>query len=219
MTQTKQYLEQIQILHRDYRNALDEAKAHQDSNLSPDGLVVRRKQLAEQADKAFGSKLEQLKSRMDSESGQLKSQALRAIPKTEGSTRDSWERVKMLLDAGQSLHQVIGKADVSQLQAIQEWAPTWIEAKSKGTITDFAPFQRSVNQRWAQVAPNPEPIAEYLEAAGDIAMFEHIATSLSEKFEGRAPEFGTLVDAFAAHHAAQAARYDLAALSESDSPT
>lgn len=214
MAKTKQYLEEIQLLQRDYRNALQEAQAHRNDDLSYEGLQRRRAQLAEQASKTFSAKLEQLKSSMDAESGQLKSRAGKAIPKAEGSTRDSWERVKMLLDAGQTLHQVIGKADPSQLQAIQEWAPTWLDATTKGTMTDFAPFQRSVDQRWAQVAPDPEPITEYLGAAGDIAKFEYIANSLGDRFEGRAPAFGSLADAFGAEYAAQTARTDLSAHSE-----
>lgn len=209
MPTTAEYLEQLQILTRDYRNAVQEARQYTDEHLTQDGLQAKRAELTKRAATNHQGKLEALRSKMKIESDYLDSRAERAIPKSEGSTRDSWERVKMLLDAGQGLQQIIDKADAGALHAIREWAPTYLDAKSKGTTTDIAPFERSISQRWAEIVPDGEPIRERLAAVGDIATFDHMANSLTEAFEGRAPAFGSLQDAFAARYAGQMATADL----------
>jgi hypothetical protein len=209
MPTTAEYLEQLQHLTRDYRNAVQQAQSHTDEHLNYDGLQAKRAELVKRAATAHRGKLDQLISNMDSESSVLKSRAQKAIPAAEGSTRDSWERVRMLLDAGQSLQQIIAKADAGSLHAIREWAPTYLDAKSKGAQTDLGPLERSITQRWAEVASDPEPISEFLATAGDVATFGHMAKSLADAMEGRAPAFGSLEDAYAARYAGQTAMADL----------
>jgi hypothetical protein len=209
MNTAAQYLAQMQALTRDYRNAMQEAHSYKNDHLTAEGLQAKRAQLIQQAGAAHRGKVDQLRASMKTESDQLRAHALQSIPKAEGSTRDSWERVRMLLDAGQSLPQVIAKADAGSLHAIREWAPTYLDAKTNGARTDLAPFERSLTERWAEISPNPEPIREFLDSASDVATFEHMASSLSDRIEGRAPAFGSLTDAFAAQFAGQSAKFNL----------
>ncbi|WP_087874116.1 hypothetical protein [Arthrobacter globiformis] len=212
MSTIAEYLQELQILTRDYRNAVQEAQLHTDDHLTPEGLQAKRAKLVQQAAANHQGKLAKLRSNFKIEADWLESRAQRAIPKPEGSTRDSWERVKMLLDSGQSLQTVIAKADAGSLHAVREWAPTYLDAMSKGANTDLRPFERSIGQRWAEILPEGEHVREYLDAAGDVAQFEHMANSLSDSFEGRAPQFGSLQDAFAAKYAAQTATADLSVI-------
>ncbi len=215
MSTTAEHLAALQILTRDYRNAMRAAQLHTDEHLSPEGLQAKRAELTKRAATNHQNRLEALRSKMKIESDYLESRAERAIPKGEGSTRDSWERVKMLLDAGQSLPQIIAKADAGSLHAIQEWAPTYLDATTKGATTDIRPFERSISQRWAEIVPDGEPIRNHLAAASDIAQFQHMANSLADSFEGRAPTFGSLQDAFAARYAGQMATADLSVVKAS----
>jgi hypothetical protein len=214
MTETKKYLEEIQIIKRDYSNAVREAQVYKSDHLTPEGLRVKRGELVQRATAAYRSKLEPLKTNMDTESNWIKARAVRAVPPNTGGTRDNWERVKMLLDAGQSLQQVIAKADAGALHAIREWAPTWLDATSNGETTDLRLFERSLTQRWAEIVSDPAPIRDLLESASDIAQFGHMAASLTDQFEGRAPAFGSLEDAYAARLAGQMANANLDSLAE-----
>jgi hypothetical protein len=214
MSKTSEYLQQLQILTRDHGIAVQEARSYTDDHLTADGLHARRAELVRTAGDAFRGKLAAVRSAMQSETQSLRTGALRAIPKAEGSTRDNWERVRMLLDAGQPLSQVIAKADAGSLHAIREWGPTWIDAQTKGNTTDLAPFERSINKRWIEIAPDPDPIKEYLESASDVATFDHMADTLATRLDGRGYGTNNLVEAFAATYAGQVANFDLNTLED-----
>ncbi|WP_400158530.1 hypothetical protein [Arthrobacter sp. BPSS-3] len=212
MSTTSEYLQELNHLSRDYRISVEEASAHTSEFLTAEGLRDRREKMIAQANFTHAAKLRQLQARMDTAAYRIQSRAQEALPKAPASTRDSWERVKMLLDAGQSLAQVIGKADAQSLHAIREWAPTWLDATSKGNTTDLAPFERSIAERWAELVPNAEPIREYIDSAPDVATFNQMAESFGNRLEGRESSFGSLSDAFAATYAGQQAKVNLASL-------
>lgn len=214
MSATAEYLQQMQYLTRDHRIAVHEAQTHTDDHLTHEGLQARRKELIQRANNAHKGKLQDLRDSMDRESRRVRTAAEKAIPAAPDSTRDSWERVRMLLDAGQALSAVIAKADAAGLHAIREWAPTWLDATTNGNSTDLAPFERSITERWASLASDADPIKEYLDTAPDLAQFEHMAASLSASLEGQNPRYGAgnMADAFAAHYAGQQAKVSLATL-------
>lgn len=216
MSTAAKYVEKIQILSRDYSNAVREARNHADEHLTAEGLRVEREGRLRYANDYYGRQLGALRAQMEHESHNLKSRAARSVPAKQGSTRDAWERVRMLLDAGQPLNEVIAKADVGSLHAIQEWAPAWIDATTKGKITDLGPFERSITQRWAEIAPDPAPVREFLDSSSDIAVFEQMAGSLADKCNGGSLSFGvgTLAEAFAATSAGQQASVDLSSFRE-----
>lgn len=111
----------IEQLNRDFNAAVSTAQSHADTHLTPDGLTAKRASLVKAAQDTAAAKLQELKSAFDVYVNSAKNDAARVIPKAEGSTRDGWERVKMILDAGISLPQVVAQATPEQLHALAEW--------------------------------------------------------------------------------------------------
>lgn len=212
---------EIEQLNRDLNAALAAAQSHNDPHLTPDGLTAKRATLAKNARDAAGAKLANLKTSFDAAVDGAKSAAARAIPKAEGSTRDGWERVKMILDAGISLPQVVAKATPEQLHALAEWGPSWIAAQSAAARStglgarewqapDASLLHRSIQGRWAEVLGDTaaETIAEAMSADVVAAGIQQTATHLATKASG-----GTTVDPITAslnaHYSQQGAMLGL----------
>jgi hypothetical protein len=212
---------EIEQLNRDLNAAVAAAQSHNDPHLTSDGLTAKRATLAKTARDAAGKKLQELKAAFDVYVNSAKNDAARVIPKAEGSTRDGWERVKMILDAGASLPQVVGQATPEQLHALAEWGPSWIAAQSAAARStglgagewqapDASLLQRSIQGRWAEVLGGAaaQTIAEAMNADVVTAGIEQTAAHLATKAAG-----GTTVDPIAAslsaHYAQQGAQISL----------
>lgn len=213
---------QIEQLNRDFNAALSAAQSHADPHLTPDGLTAKRASLVKGVQDTAAAKLSELKSAFDVYVNSAKNDAARVIPKAEGSTRDGWERVKMILDAGISLPQVVAQATPEQLHALAEWGPAWMAAQSAATRStglgagewqapDTSHLQRSIQGRWAQVLEGPAAvsIAEAMNADVVAAGIEQTATHLAAKAAG-----STTVDPLTAslntHYAQRGAMLGLA---------
>lgn len=212
---------EIQQLNRDLNTALTAAQTHADPHLTADGLTAKRATLAKKARDTAGAKLQELKSAFDASVDLTKRDAARLIPHAEGGTRDGWERVKMILDAGISLPRVVAQATPEQLQALAEWGPSWIAAQSAAARStgfgagewqapDASLLQRSIQARWAEVLGGTaaETIAEAVNADVVAAGIEQTTLHLATKAAG-----GTAVDPLAAslsaHYAQQGAQISL----------
>lgn len=119
---------------KDLKTALDKARAHTDSNLSPEGLRAQREKLHTDA-------LANARAQFDA----LATPALTGLDKARENlaraeqTRDrgtaadretTFRRLTMLLNTGRDLADLIETANPAELDALAEWAPTWVRAQS-----------------------------------------------------------------------------------------
>jgi hypothetical protein len=156
----QEYITKLTELQRSYRAAVETAQAFTSPDLSNEGIGKRRAELTAKAGTDHRVKLDQLTREFKQEAAETKRAAEGEIPKPAGDTSQAWGRAKMLLDAGQSLQQIVAKADPALLHAVTEWGPTYLEAEAykaradggfAPVAVDSAPLLRSVRQRWSQV--------------------------------------------------------------------
>lgn len=213
--------EYLTKLHALQRRAA-EISLHKDPDLSPEGQEKAEKR----ARTALKSELDALTREFTTESAEAKRVAAAAIPKSDSDTRTRWERARMLLDAGLTLHQVVAQADAETLHAIQEWGPTYLQAahlKARPVDTtveqagevDPAPLRNSIRNRWTQLLDGyaPDRIARGVEAEVVDAQFQIRAGHLSRVLDGVRTGESDLGIAMAAQMAGQQAKVDLHALS------
>lgn len=212
---------QIDQLNRDFNAALSAAQSHADPHLTPDGLTAKRASLVKAAQDTAAAKLSELKSAFDVYVNSAKNDAARVIPKAEGSTRDGWERVKMILDAGISLPQVVAQATPEQLHALAEWGPAWMAAQSAATRStglgagewsapDASQLRRSIQGRWADVLGGTasQSIAEAMNADVVAAGIEETSNHLAVRASG-GTAVSPLTASLNAHYAQQGAQITL----------
>lgn len=221
MARFKEIAAEIDQLNRDLNAAVTAAQSHADPHLTPDGLNAKRATLVKKAQETAAGKLQELKASFDDHVELAKREAARLIPAASSSTRDGWERVKMTLDAGISLPQVVAQATPEQLHALAEWGPAWMAAQSAAARStglgagqwnapDPSQLLRSIQARWAEVLGGEasKSIAEALDADVIAAGIEQTTTHLAAKAAG-----GTAVDPLTAslntHYAQQGARVTL----------
>lgn len=222
MARYKDIAADIAQLNRDFSEALASAQSHQDPHLTADGLTAKRASLAKKAQDTTAAKLQELKAAFDDNVDMVKRDAARLIPKAEGSTRDAWERVKMILDAGIPLQQVVTQATPEQLHALAEWGPAWMASQSAAARTtglgadawqapDVSQLERSIQARWAEVLGGTagNAVSEALNADVLAAGIHQTTTYLGARAAG-----GTTVDPLTAslntHYAQEGAQLGLA---------
>lgn len=212
---------EIDQLNRDLNTAVTAAQSHADPHLTPDGLKAKRATLVKNAQDTAAGKLRELKAAFDDNVDMAKRDAVRLIPAAVGSTRDGWERVKMTLDAGISLPQVVAQATPEQLHALAEWGPAWLSAQSAAAratglgagewnAPDPSQLLRSIQSRWAEVLGGmaSKSIAEALNADVVAAGIEQTAAHLAAKAAGETAA-DPLTASLNTHYAQQGARVTL----------
>lgn len=190
---------------RAYTTAAQDARAHQDPDLTPEALNRQRQDREAAARTAYAQALRPVREDYD-RAAHLNAKALAKVPAPTGSTRDAWERVTMRLNAGATLDAVISTADVLTLQAVREWAPTYLAAN--GGDPAAAPvlgerLERATLARYAALTDDADMAAALAEAPA----LAGLAVTL-EDAEAEAqgvPGAGGLDGAVAAALAAQAA--------------
>lgn len=123
-------------LQSDATDDLRDAAAHHDPRLNPDGLGARRTELQQQVREQTARRLAQLQQRIDRESKVVRDYAERVRPRIRpddvaGHLRlqQSWERVKLRLEAGQDLTRVLRSSDADTALAIRVFGPDWLSAQ------------------------------------------------------------------------------------------
>lgn len=223
----KDYITKLTELQRSYRAAVENAQAFTSPDLSIEGIGKRRADLIAKAGTDHKAKLDQLTREFKREAAETKRVADGEIPKPAGDTAQAWGRAKMLLDAGQSLQQIVAKADPALLHAVTEWGPTYLEAEAyKGradgfapVAVDAAPLQRSIRQRWTEVLDGfaPGRIQRGAEAEAAEAEFQVTAQHFGSKLDGIRTGADDLAAAIEARLAGQNAAADLAAETNAES--
>lgn len=188
------YITKMTDLKRSFNVTIAEARNYTNPDLSAEGLAKRRADLAAAATADHKAQLEQLTRDLQREAADTKNAAQAQLPPAPADTSQAWGKVKMLLDAGRSLHQIVENAEPAVLHAITEWGPTYLEAESyKGrtdgwapVAVDPAPLHRSISQRWGQVLGGTaaERIKHGAEAEAMEAQFNVTAEHFGSKLDG-----------------------------------
>lgn len=213
------YVTKLTELQRSYGIASTEAKNYSNPDLSAEGLAKRRAELEAKALNEHQQKLNELTSSFKRDAAAAKEAARKGIPAPPADTSQAWGRAKMLLDAGQSLQQIVANADTAMLHALTEWGPTYLEAEAyKGRSDDWAevkidagPLQRSIQQRWGQVLGGdaPELLEKGKQAEVAEAQFLTTAEHFGHKLNGVATASDDWTAAIEAKLAGQRAAADL----------
>lgn len=141
-------------------DALREADRFSNPSYSPTGLQEAKEDLRANAradaSTAIGPVVRRLQS-MQSRAAVVSAPYL----SSDAPTRDEWERVKMLLDSGRTLGDVIASATGPRLRAIVEWGPAFVEAQVSPKLdraVDSSIYANAVRndvlRRWAQLEPD-----------------------------------------------------------------
>lgn len=197
------------------KRSFEEAMKVTDPDLSPAG----QQKATDRIRARYKEELGQLSNEFRREAEETIRTGREAVPAAPADTRPDWEKVKMLLDAGMQLRQIVAQADPRMLHAIKEWGPTYLQAESikskndswdSSAPVDVAPLERSIDNRWAEVLDGfaPGRIARAGEAAAVAAQFEISAKHFEQKLDGVSGQ-DDLSMAITAQLAGQAARAEL----------
>ncbi|WP_102161236.1 hypothetical protein [Zhihengliuella halotolerans] len=189
----KQHLDALRLLRTKYQEEFRKIQSYTDPHLSNEGILAERKKRTDALRAEAKQALDTVRARAADDRDALTRRMEKAMPKPEGSTADAWARVRMLLDAGRDLNKVIKTADVPTLQAIREWAPTWLETqRSAETLhdalgggrqpIDTTGLDNTIAIRWAELSGNDTAIREHLESRGDAAKFDYLAEASDQTF-------------------------------------
>lgn len=196
-------LNRVRSTTRAYDEALREAKTFTSEDLTPQAAQRARLERAEAARQTLGAAVAEIRPAAAASAARIRANLGRR-PAAPASTAEAWARVKMRLDAGHALGQIIREADASTLHAIGAWAPTWLKVNATdGATVDLAPLERALSLRWADVtgdlalrqAIDDAPVLAELEAALDSA----------ERVAGGDDSAGGLAGALAARQAREEA--------------
>lgn len=160
-----------------YTAARHDAAHFEDEDLSIPARDRRRAELAQTAQDAYRHDVDAARAALDAAQA-THQRNLDRVPDPQGSTRDAWDRARMLLDSGRTLAEVVATADRETLLALKEWAPTYLEtiapAPAPGEArvpVDLAPFERSLRTRWVELTGD-QTLADALAQAPTLAALE-----------------------------------------------
>ncbi len=204
--------------HKDELTALKSA-ASADQYLSQDGKSAQLQQESQRLAAKYAAALESLTARMEYSTGvamTTASKIIGAIPAPAvADSKQEWERVTMLLEAGAGLNTIVRGADLARLQAIQQWGPTYLEAEAIKTRpgglagydqgADLTEFNTSMRNRFAEILPNGSYLTAGAEAAGVAAEFGRSAQTFTDRLNGQHSSYDPVGEALAAQEAGQIA--------------
>ena len=143
-----------------------DAHAHQDPDLAQDALDRHRQDREAVVRTPYAQALRPIREDYD-RAARLNAKALAKFPTPTGSTADVWRRVEMRLGAGATLDQIVATADAPTLQAVREWAPTYLAVN--GGDPAAAPalgdrLERATLARYAAITEDTDMAAALAEA-------------------------------------------------------
>lgn len=166
MTTTQTITADLTTARRAYYAAVENARAYQDPDLTSEALTRQRQDREAAARTAYAQALRPIRDDYERQA-RLNAKALAKVPAPTGSTADVWRRVEMRLGAGATLDQIVATADVPTLQAVREWAPTYLAAN--GGDPAAAPalgdrLERATLARYAAITEDTDMAAALAEA-------------------------------------------------------
>ncbi|WNB84531.1 hypothetical protein [Cellulomonas sp. ATA003] len=123
-------------LHKQLDDALHAARTHRDPNLSDEGLGNKQRELTQRAHDTIGPQIKQLQAQVHGDADTLRRWAEDARPKVGDDATSlmrhqvAWDRVRMRLEAGMPMQQILTTATREEALAIREWAPAWMDAQT-----------------------------------------------------------------------------------------
>lgn len=126
------YAEQASRAHRAYRAAIHKARSFADPDLNAETVQKRQADMQRAAEDQHARNLRTIETAARDSHATASGAAGEQRPKITDHTQVAarWVQIKLLLDSGRSVRQVLAKADVAGVQAIQEYAPSYFEAKT-----------------------------------------------------------------------------------------
>ena len=166
MTTAQTITANLTAARRAYYAAVQTARTHQDPDLTPEALTRQRQDREAAARTAYAQALRPIRDDYERQA-RLNAKALAKVPAPTGSTADVWRRVEMRLGAGATLDQIVATADVPTLQAVREWAPTYLAVN--GGDPAAAPalgdrLERATLARYAAITEDTDMAAALAEA-------------------------------------------------------
>ena len=108
-------------------------------------------------------------------------------------TRDEWERVKMVLDAGKPIDEILAESDTNRVHAIRYWGLAYLEAQYAKTSLPVSVIQEalegSVTSRLAELDDSGK-VSTYLNAKQTLAAVNDVKSRIDEVTIGGA-QFNT----------------------------
>ncbi len=126
------YAEDASKAHRAYRTAIQKARSFADPDLSPDAIQTKRTELEQAAENQHARDRRDIEAAAKDRNATASAAAGEARPKITDHTHVAarWAQYKPLFDAGRTVRQVLAKADVAGVQAVQDYGPSYFEAKA-----------------------------------------------------------------------------------------
>jgi hypothetical protein len=210
----------LSTIHRGLNDALGKAAAYQDADLSPEGLQAKRAELTKAARAIAVPKLAAVRAEVKAAAVLSAGRASAALPKI-GTNADAtarmaakWSQVKVKLDAGEPLRDIIKNADADTIHAIAEYGPSYAEAKAykapgigealnPGPAVDHSALVRAFTDRMAGLTGEGavSALKESRVAAGEAAYVEVVGGRLDSLIAGTTPNSTMLSTALAAENA------------------
>lgn len=147
-------------------------------DLSPEGLAKQVAFRQDQVRRRLGGQITQVRSEIATDLDAVRRDADRVRPKVGDDALSlqraqvKWDQVRMRLEAGMTIQNVLAGADRDTAMAIREWAPAWMEAQA------FAVRPQDVTHLGHQ-APDPSALLRSIDARLAEVEGGQVAKSLS----------------------------------------
>lgn len=125
------YAEQASKAHQAYRAAIQKARAFTDPDLNPEAIQKRQAEMQRAAEDQRARDLRTIEAGARDSYATANAAAGEQRPKIidHAQVAARWAQYKPLLDSGRPVRQVLAKADVAGVQAIQDYGPSYFQAK------------------------------------------------------------------------------------------
>lgn len=212
--------ESLATLHRQMAADFQEARAFTHPDYNPEGIQRQREQRVERVRARYGPQLDALEAQVRRDAGVVSRYAEAHRPRLADDAvalqraQIKWDQVRMQLEAGRSLPQVLADADEATCLAIGEWGPVWMRAEHARTrrgvseLGDEGPdttgLANTIDARLAEVATGDAQFAVSAgrETAQALAGFD-LAMQHSQAYaqDDRSGQANALHAAIASHYA------------------
>ena len=126
------FADQASKAHQNHQEAMSKARSFADPNLSAEALQRKRAELVTAEQDRYARERATIEADAKDRHATAGRAAGEARPKITDHAHVAarWAQLKPLLDSGRTVREVLAKTDVVGVQAIQDYAPSYFEAKA-----------------------------------------------------------------------------------------